>query len=611
VYAAPGPTNGRVQVMHVVAHPDDDLFFMNPDVYQTIRAGVPTVTVYITASEISGAGNTPEQKAKSLQRGVQDAYARMAGVADVDPNAQEEWTGAPWTIGTRKVERFSLVSRPEVQLVFMNLHDANLGNVYDWGATDTTVIPTGSTVASYSYNKSNVTSVLLSMLNSYQPTVLRYQDPLPDGRYTPDHVDHYAGARFVTDATAQYTGPVVRVPFRDYNIANAPRNLNTQETADKTNFFNVFFRYDPFATPSNWLERQYHRWPGSSQWAGKRADGRPQAFVLRNGVLNTVWQNADGTWAGPTAIPNTGGPLVGGLSVVSTGGGRLQVFARRQNDHHIVTIRQNANGNWPASWTSLGNPNIQFGGDPAQVGTPTAVQEADGSLWLFVKDGGGGLCGLRQASVGGSWGSWLDMGGGSSVQDGLAAILGNDGRVELFASTMTNVLKWRQSAPNGNMVESGALPTGGNVPASPPAVTKNQDGTLEVIYRAAGSGNNMVTTFQTGVGGGWNPSVVQFGGHGGRGQAALVTAPPGSDARIMVFASSQTLGISTTKQSAPDSAYESWVDVGGPFVDNPSATSDSSGAVYLFAVGLDGRVHFKKQTSAGANSPYTNWQAIG
>src|SRR5688572_26709823 len=93
VYAAPGPVNGRVQVVNVVAHPDDDLFFMNPDIYQTIRAGLPTATVYITASEISGAGNTPAQKAKSLQRGVQDAYARMAGVPDANPNAQEEWTG--------------------------------------------------------------------------------------------------------------------------------------------------------------------------------------------------------------------------------------------------------------------------------------------------------------------------------------------------------------------------------------------------------------------------------------------------------------------------------------------------------------------------------------
>ena len=274
---AAGPVNGRVQVMNVVAHPDDDVFFMNPDIYQTIRAGVPNVTVYLTASEISGAGTTPEQKSRSLQRGVQDAYARMAGVPDANTNAQEEWIGGPWTIGTRKVERFSLVNRPEVHLVFMNLHDARLGEVYDDGLVDQTVVPTGSTVASYSYGKADVTSVLLSIINSYQPTVLRYQDPTPDNRYWVDHSDHYAGSRFVHDATARYTGPVVRVAYRDYNINDVPRNLNATVTADKTRFFNVFFRYDPFAAPATWLEHMCYRWPNGTAWAATRADGRPRA----------------------------------------------------------------------------------------------------------------------------------------------------------------------------------------------------------------------------------------------------------------------------------------------------------------------------------------------
>src|SRR4029453_9525080 len=115
------------------------------------------------------------------------------------------------------------------------------------------------------------------------------------------------------------------------------------------------------------------------------------------------------------------------------------------------------------------------------------------------------------------------------------------GRVELFAGTRTNVLKWRQGAADGSIVESGPLPTGGNVPAGPPAVTRNQDGTLEVIYRQSGSANEMVTTFQTTVGGSWHPNPVLFGSRGGVGQPALVTAPPGGDARIMVFAQSDTL----------------------------------------------------------------------
>ena len=161
------------------------------------------------------------------------------------------------------------------------------------------MVPSGSSVGSYAYDKADVTSVLLSIVNSYRPTVLRYQDPTPDARYFEDHSDHYAGARFVTDVVARYTGAVVRVPYRDYNIHDCPRDLNATVAADKTRFFAVYNRYDPYATPLTWLEKMHYRWPTGTRWAGTRADGRPQAFVIRNGVLTTVWQNTDGTWAGP------------------------------------------------------------------------------------------------------------------------------------------------------------------------------------------------------------------------------------------------------------------------------------------------------------------------
>jgi len=184
--AAGTTAESPVQYMQIVAHPDDDLFFMNPDMDRAIHAGYAFVTVYTTASEISGNGNTPGQKAKSLQRGVMDAYARMAGVPDSNPNAQEEWTGAAWTVGTRQLERYSLIARPNVQLVFMGLHDARLDEVYAGTLTDTTVVPSPSPVVStsYSYTKANVTSVLNAIITAYQPSVLNYQDPLVDSRYT-------------------------------------------------------------------------------------------------------------------------------------------------------------------------------------------------------------------------------------------------------------------------------------------------------------------------------------------------------------------------------------------------------------------------------------------
>lgn len=603
---------GRVQYMQIVAHPDDDLLFLNPDVYQSIRAGAASVTVYTTASELSGNGSTPAQKAKSLQRGVQDAYARMAGVPDVNPNAQEEWTGQAWTVGSRRLERYSLNSRPNVQLVFMGLHDGRLSNVYAGSLVDTTVVPTGAVVPeSYQYTKADVISVLRSIITGYQPTVLRYQDPLVDSRYFQDHADHIASVRFITDALVGYASPVAQVPYRNYNINDAPANLTPAAVTSKTNFFNVYARYDAQAAPLNWLSRMYLRWPRGVQWAGRNGAGRPQAFVVRTGVVNTVAQAADGTWSAPLALAGAGGLVVPALSVVTNSDGTLQVFARRQNDHHIITIRQaTANGSWPASWTDLSNPNIQLGGDAAQVGAPAAVANANGSLWVFVKDGGGGVCGRRQSTAGGSWGSWLDLGGGADVQEGLAAIRGSNGLVSLFASTRTNVLTWRQSTANGNLVEQGPLPVGpGFSPCSSPSTTINHDGTLEVIYRDAGT-DNTVTTYETAVGGPWTTRPSQFGGQGGTGQVSLITAPPGADARIMVFERNDNTGVSFAMQTAPDAPYGGWTDLGGTIIDSPAAVLDPSGAV-LFAVGADGLVYVRRQAAAGANSPFGAWQQIG
>ena len=59
---APGlPVAGprRALLMQVLAHPDDDLYFMNPDTQQPLTAGVPLVCVYVTAGEADGVNKIP------------------------------------------------------------------------------------------------------------------------------------------------------------------------------------------------------------------------------------------------------------------------------------------------------------------------------------------------------------------------------------------------------------------------------------------------------------------------------------------------------------------------------------------------------------------------
>jgi hypothetical protein len=147
--------------MQVVAHEDDDLIFMSPDLDRTISTGATTVTVYVTAGEF-GSDNRGD-RARIRQRGIQNAYAAMAGVEDGDDDTQNEWDRAAIAVpGDRFVERYSLLAKPCVALVFMNLPDAGLSSL-DANPADAvfTVVPTdGAVSASYRYQRADVVSVL-------------------------------------------------------------------------------------------------------------------------------------------------------------------------------------------------------------------------------------------------------------------------------------------------------------------------------------------------------------------------------------------------------------------------------------------------------------------
>lgn len=59
---APGmpiSSSRRAQLMQILAHPDDDLYFMNPDTQRMLDAGVPLVCVYVTAGESDGVNKAP------------------------------------------------------------------------------------------------------------------------------------------------------------------------------------------------------------------------------------------------------------------------------------------------------------------------------------------------------------------------------------------------------------------------------------------------------------------------------------------------------------------------------------------------------------------------
>ncbi|MFF5563077.1 ricin-type beta-trefoil lectin domain protein [Streptomyces sp. NPDC012623] len=102
-----------------VAHPDDDLYFLDPEIGATIRAGCQVTTVYLTAGDD---GKTPRRVAldyvEKREQGVRAAYASLAGAPD-------RWTEGTVRVNGRAIRSFTLdrPSGPAVRLLFLGVHD--------------------------------------------------------------------------------------------------------------------------------------------------------------------------------------------------------------------------------------------------------------------------------------------------------------------------------------------------------------------------------------------------------------------------------------------------------------------------------------------------------
>ncbi|MFE4449263.1 ricin-type beta-trefoil lectin domain protein [Streptomyces sp. NPDC056796] len=101
-----------------VAHPDDDLYFVNPEIRRTVQAGCPVTTVFLTAGDD---GRTPERAAldyvEERERGVRAAYAQIVGVPD-------RWTEGTVRVNGRSVRSLTLDGAPTpVRLLLFGLHD--------------------------------------------------------------------------------------------------------------------------------------------------------------------------------------------------------------------------------------------------------------------------------------------------------------------------------------------------------------------------------------------------------------------------------------------------------------------------------------------------------
>lgn len=230
------------KTLNIVAHTDDDLLFLSPDLLHIIQAGHTVRTIFLTAGD---AGMEEASYWQGREIGIQAAYAQMCDVANV-------WIPANIEIMGHAIPIFTLCNHPAISLVFMRLPDGNSdGNGFPathhqslqqlWTGLSS-IIDTIEGISSYS--KANLLSTLSALISSFQPDHINTQDYL--GAYDDgDHSDHHSVAYLVRAAAQLYTAPHSLIGYQGYTTSSQQANISGADLIAKQDAFYAYAHHDP------------------------------------------------------------------------------------------------------------------------------------------------------------------------------------------------------------------------------------------------------------------------------------------------------------------------------------------------------------------------------
>ncbi|MFK3731338.1 PIG-L family deacetylase [Streptomyces sp. NPDC088090] len=611
-------TAGPVSVVQFVSHPDDDLYFMNPDTAQSLADRTPLTTVYLTAGEANGVNARPGRAASTApdkpryaearQNGIRAAYAEMAAG---DRTSPWDRTVIP-TAGGGAAELDTLRARPEVRLVWLQLREAGSpsadrphslrglwhGRIPALGSLRASGTPVD---ADFAYSKEQVVATLTGLLDRFRPTFVRTLDPTPGthagtGRLR-DHQDHAYGARFAQAALARWAERPGHPRFGvqsyvGYPNTELPQALDPGTSEEKLRSLRTYAWLDGTdhcGSPAGcgdlkMADRPQGRdWTGtvryargsSTEWLQRGADGGLLALGVQDGRLAS-WQRAPGgSWRGPELLP--GGGLDGGVGSVRLPDGRIAVFGTRTSfagpagyRREVVTTEQSAPGGRFGAWRSLGTPGKRDEADRTpDISAPAVAVDGAGRVSLFLRDGDHRLAG-RARTPGGGWGPWRSLGGADLHGDPVAATDAR-GRTYAFAATRDSVLMW--TGGTGGRA-AGPLPTG--LPATTLALSAGPS--------PAGDGIRLWSR-EPATG---EPRAADFAG---RDRLAPVAPPPAGVAGFGPVSAADGLLAARSRTGrlavAPLAGGGAWRLSGFPLAGAPAA-----GPGGVAALGQDGRLHW-------------------
>ncbi len=245
----PNTTCSSPTVMNIVAHQDDDLLFMNPDLLHDIKAGHCIRTIYVTA------GDAGDNQFYWLGRehGSEAAYNSMAGLQ------QDIWVERIVKLNDNAyITVANPRANPKLTLIFMHLPDGNIDGsgfkVSQFESLQKLDEGRGGVMHTVdkqsSYTSEGLLDALSSLMTLYQPSVIRAQANYSGHQYR-DHSDHMAVGRFVKKAYVRYEAEHyenhVTIPlsfYMSYPVHELAPNVSGEDLEQKEAAFFAYSQFD-------------------------------------------------------------------------------------------------------------------------------------------------------------------------------------------------------------------------------------------------------------------------------------------------------------------------------------------------------------------------------
>lgn len=257
-----GPPLAATAELVIVAHPDDDVLLMQPDVLEALQRGEGVTTVYVTAGNGENGG---VDEALRRYEGIKSAYGFAAGGVTAD-----DWRCGTLTIRQHTVEHCRLPAR-NVSLVFLGYPDGGKQGEYPnslrnlWqGAIDraTTIAPQPTR-----FSREGLIATTADIIRTVDPSRVRTLEIA--GTHGRDHSDHVMAGALTVLALGAASKSAELLAYRGYAVGDEPPNKVTP-ILDAS--LEMLARYEACATSCGtcgdvctdvddqhvtWLERRY------------------------------------------------------------------------------------------------------------------------------------------------------------------------------------------------------------------------------------------------------------------------------------------------------------------------------------------------------------------